>query len=32
MVLRDSLVRHPEIFFGVGEVAGKYETPELDDE
>lgn len=32
MVLRDSLVRHPEIFFGVGEEAGEYETPELKDE
>jgi hypothetical protein len=32
MVLRDSLVRHPEIFFRVGEESADYEMPELDDE
>ncbi len=32
MVLRDSLVRHPEIFVGVGEEAADYATPELEDE
>jgi hypothetical protein len=31
-VLRDSLVRHPEIFFRVGEESADYEMPELDDE